>query len=148
MERKKILKTNLSKAYALIFQNYCHKTIQNRIEEKPDFDTKIRNNPIELLKTIREVMHVPAWAKYLFVALTEALVRVLNFKQLERELVTEFTKRFKQSKDVLKSYIVTEMTDGFVEQTEKYLKANTTKQAELKKKGFETMVRIFDVKNM
>ena len=128
----------MSKAYAPIVQNYCHKTIQNRIEERSDFDTKIRNDPIALLKTIREVMHVPAWAKYPFVALTEALIRVLNFKQQERELVTDFTKQFKQAKDILKSYIGKEMTDGFVKQTKEYIQADDVDKEEIKKNGFET----------
>ena len=63
-------------------------------------------------------MHVLARAKYQFVALMEALLRVLNFRQTEKDTVAEFSKRFKEAKDVLKSYIDSEMTDGFVIQTE------------------------------
>ena len=46
-EREDTLNENLLKAYALIFSNYCSKTIQNRIEEHPDFESVIRDDPIE-----------------------------------------------------------------------------------------------------
>ena len=48
LDRRDNLRQGLVKAYALIFSNYCNKRMQNRIEEHPDFDTKIENNPIEL----------------------------------------------------------------------------------------------------
>ena len=37
MDRSGALDEGLSKAYALIFNNYCTKAIQSRIEEHPDF---------------------------------------------------------------------------------------------------------------
>ena len=52
LAREDTLNENLLKAYALIFSNYCSKTIQNRIEEHPDFESVIRDDPIELLKAI------------------------------------------------------------------------------------------------
>jgi hypothetical protein len=36
LDRKDILEQNLTKAYALIFSNFCNKTMQNSIEEHPD----------------------------------------------------------------------------------------------------------------
>ena len=37
LEREDTLDENFLKAYALIFSNYCSKTIQNKIEEHPEF---------------------------------------------------------------------------------------------------------------
>jgi hypothetical protein len=53
LERKDALEQNLTKAYALIFSTYCNKTMQNRIEEHPDYETTIRDDPIELLSKIK-----------------------------------------------------------------------------------------------
>ena len=57
IERKEALEDNLHKAYALIFGSYCSKAIQSRVEDHPDFESRVRDNPIELLKTIRVLMH-------------------------------------------------------------------------------------------
>ena len=40
------LEENLMKAYALIFGTYCSKAIQSRAEEHPDFETTIRDDPM------------------------------------------------------------------------------------------------------
>jgi hypothetical protein len=41
LDRKDTLEQNLTEAYALIFSNFCNKTMQNRIEEHPDYETMI-----------------------------------------------------------------------------------------------------------
>jgi flagellin-specific chaperone FliS len=41
LDRKDTLEQNLTKAYALIFSNFCNKTMQNRIEEHSDYETMI-----------------------------------------------------------------------------------------------------------
>ena len=43
MDRKNTLDTNLGRAYALILSTYCNRTMQHRIEEHPDFESKIQN---------------------------------------------------------------------------------------------------------
>ena len=64
MDRKNTLETNLRRAYVLILSTYCNGTMQHRIEEHPDFESEIQNDPIELLKAIKIVMHDPIRAKY------------------------------------------------------------------------------------
>ena len=73
IDRISILAENLAKAYALIYSTYCNRTIQHRIEEHPDFESKIRDDPIELLAAIKILMHDPARAKYPYASLTEAI---------------------------------------------------------------------------
>ena len=51
------LESGLHKAYALIFTNYCTKAMQSRIEQPPDYQTTIMDNPIALLETIKTLMH-------------------------------------------------------------------------------------------
>ena len=55
--RTEILGSNLRVAYSIIFANFCDRELQNRLEHRDDFDSKVENNPIELLAAIKEMMH-------------------------------------------------------------------------------------------
>ena len=79
------LEENLTKAYALIYANFCNRTIQVRIEEHKDFETTIKNDPIELLKAVCILMHDPARAKYLYALLTESLLWVLQYTKQAKD---------------------------------------------------------------
>jgi hypothetical protein len=138
LERKDTLEQNLAKAYALIFSTYCNKTImQNRIEEHPEFETAIHNDPIELLNKIKVLMHDPIRAKIPFVSLTEAISRMLNLKQSENEALLDYVKRFKESRGIMKSHIGTDILDKFVENTLEYRDAtSTTLKQEMKHRSF------------
>ena len=120
MERKITLDTNLGRVYALILSTYCNRMMQHRIEEHPDFESMIQNDPIELLKAIKIVMHDPIRAEYPYASLTEALTRTLNNKQLEHKSLIDYMKRFKQSRDVLKSHIGGDILSKFVENLPEY----------------------------
>jgi hypothetical protein len=85
----------LKKTYALIFSTYCNKTMQNQVEEHPEFETTIRDDPKKLLNKIKVLMHDPIRAKYPFASPTEAISRMLNLKQSENEGLLDYVKRFK-----------------------------------------------------
>ena len=120
MDRKITLDTNLGRAYAHILSTYCNGMMQHCIEEHPDFESTIQNDPIELLKAINIDMHDPIRAKYPYASLTEALMRTLNIKQLEHVSLIDYMKRFKQSRDVLKSHICGGILNKFVENLPEY----------------------------
>ena len=44
---------NLFNAYDLIWER-CAKAMQNKISDRSDFKTRIYNNPIEVMKAIKE----------------------------------------------------------------------------------------------
>ena len=136
MDRKNTLETNLGRAYALTLSTYCNGTMQHRIEEHPEFDSKIQNDPIELLKAIKIVMHDPIRAKYPYASLTEALMRTLNIKQLEQESLIDYMKRFKQSRDVLKSHIGGDILNKFVQNLPEYRHSTMSGQQEMKSEAF------------
>ena len=115
MDTKITLDTNLGRAYALVLSTYCNGTMQHLIEEHPDFESTIHNDPIELLKAIKIVMHDPIRAKYHYTSLTEVLMRTLHIKQLEHESLIDYMKRLKQSRDVLKSHIGGDILNKFIE---------------------------------
>jgi hypothetical protein len=117
LDRKDTLEQNLTKAYALIFSTYCNETVQNCIEEHPGYETSIRDDPIELLIKIKALMHNPIREKYTYASLTEAMSRMLNVKQYENEGLLDYVKRFKESRDITKSHVGTDILDKFVEIT-------------------------------
>jgi hypothetical protein len=47
------LEDNMNKMFSLIYLQHCNKTTQDRIHAHPDFETKIKNDQIELLKQSR-----------------------------------------------------------------------------------------------
>ena len=52
LKRVQQLEENKTKAHALIYSNCCNRAMQLRIEEHVDYETTIKNDPIELLKSI------------------------------------------------------------------------------------------------
>ena len=137
LDREQVLEANLSIAYALIYSTYCNKTMQYQIEEHPDFETKIRDDPIELLPNIKVLMHDPIRAKYPFTSLTKAMTRILNIRQRENEGLLEYIKQFKESRDIMKTHIGTDILDKFVKNTKDYQDENdATLKKEMKDKAF------------
>jgi hypothetical protein len=63
-KRNHELEDNMNKTYSLKYLQHCNKTIQGRIHAHPDFKTKIKNDPIELLKAIEILIKDPVQARY------------------------------------------------------------------------------------
>ena len=106
---------NWSKAYAFIFEQYCGKEMQVTIKELEHFELKIQNDPLELLKEIRTLIHTPIKAGYLFMTLTENLATFLNLRQAENESLLDYLERFEQEKNIIKSMLGTQILDKFTE---------------------------------
>ena len=96
LDRKDALKERMNKAYALIYTNYCTKTMQSRIEEHPDYASTLKNDPIATLEAIKTLMHDTVRAQYPLVSMTDALNRLTNIRQHENEALLDYVKRFKQ----------------------------------------------------
>ena len=126
-----MLNDNLVKAYALIYSTYCSKTMQNRVQEDVDFKNKIQDDPIELLKALKVLMHNTVRVRYPYALMTEALTRLLHVKQGEQEPLLDYVKRFKETRDVIKSSMGTDILNKFVENTQEF--RNETKDVKKKK---------------
>ena len=65
-------------------------------------------------------------------------MRMLNLEQQDGEYLTDYVKRFKQARDVLKSHIGTKWLEEFVEHTEEYKnEKDVQKKADLKDQRFD-----------
>ena len=110
MKRKQSLETNMSKAYAFLWEQ-CAKAMQNKIEARSNYDKKdssgdmIKNHPINLLLAIKEHALNFQGHRYEMSILLDSFRAVLNLKQKDGESLQDYTERFKTSRDVLVSHI-------------------------------------------
>jgi hypothetical protein len=112
---------------------YCTKQMQARIEQHPDYNSKLKHKPIAVLEDIQMLMHDPIRAQYPLVSMTDHLMRLSTSKQHDNELLIDFVKPFKQTRDVAKSQLGSTFLNEFVEHQSTYKKATTTEQNEMKK---------------
>jgi hypothetical protein len=98
-KRKHQFKDNMNKVYSLIFLQHCNKTIQERITGHPEFESKIKNDPIELLKAIEILINDPVRARYPYASMTESITRFMTCRKQEYKSLTDYVKRFKSNRD-------------------------------------------------
>jgi len=126
--RENILEDQLKKTFSVMLDNYCTKKMQNAIKEHPDFDSKIQDDPIELLKAIRTLAHNPVRATYPIITDTNTIVNLLGAKQRDEEVLFDWIAEFKAVEAVYKQNFGCKILDDFVEKTEEY-KSATDKDA-------------------
>jgi hypothetical protein len=133
-KRKHKLEDNMNKMYSLIYLQHCNKTIQDRIHAHPDFETKIKNDPIELLKAFEILINDPVRARYPYASVTEAMTRFMTCRQLENEPLGNYVKRFKSYQDSIAQNMGKDFLKEFVKNTKQYAdETNTDKQDEMLK---------------
>ena len=120
LDKKDEVEEGLRKAYTEIFMNFCTKSMQQRIEEHPDFDSTIEDNPIELLEVIKQLQHSPMRARHPLIPMVDALQRFTNMKQMENEDLHGYATHFKQNQDVLKAQLGTRFLDGWTKSLPEY----------------------------
>jgi hypothetical protein len=142
-DQMKELDDGMVAAYSLIYSKYCSKSMQSKIESHPDLETKIKNNPIELLEAIKSLMHDPVRAQYPLQSADEVLLRFVNNKQHEGEDLESYTKRFKQYRDVLTTQMGKSMWNEFVENLPEYRnETDDDARKALKEQGFEAWLAL------
>ena len=131
LDRKKHLNDNRIKVYSLIISNYCTKQMKTRVEEHPKFETDIIDDPIALLENIKILTHDTVRAQYPISSITDHLTRWLTLKQQDEENLTDYVKRQKYHRDIIKSQIGTKILHDYIKTTETYKnQADVDKQKE------------------
>ena len=77
--------------------------MMQKIEEQADYHTRIKENPIELLRAIKSLSMSYHETKHPSMMISDALHAFATIKQDEDESLIDCTKRFKAVKDVLLS---------------------------------------------
>lgn len=118
-KRMQVYENNLTKAYALLWER-CTKAMKNKIEARSDYES-IRNDPIKLLKAIKEHALNYQESRYSMSIVLDAMRTLMGTKQKEGESLQDYTKRFRVARDVLKSHVggpivltkIVEAMDGY-----------------------------------
>ena len=75
LKRKYSYEENEAMAFALIVNDYCTTAMKNRIQEHPEYETKLLDDPIKLLDAIRILTHNPLRAVYPIASGVDVLYR-------------------------------------------------------------------------
>jgi len=121
LDRETKLEEDMMKAYTTIITKYCTKVMRSRVEEHPDYTNRIDDDPIELMKTIKELSQESVRAQYPLTTM-------------------DYVKRQKQMTDVVKSQLgegITKMMHSSIEKTKKYLVAKTSEKKTMLEESFE-----------
>ena len=140
--KKKIdLEDGLRQAYSIIFDEYCTKIMQDRIQEHPEFKTKIKGNPIELLSAIKVLVYAPRRAQFPLLEWMYSMKRLLLLRQEQDESLSDFYRRFSQEYDTFKALFGTKVFDEATEKLGTYVAAKTTvEKDEIKKESFDAFM--------
>jgi hypothetical protein len=106
----------MNKTYSLIFLQHCNKTIMGH----PEFESKIENDPIELLKAVDILINAPVRARYPYASITESITRFMTCKQIENKSLTDYVKRFKSNQDGLAQTMGKDFLKKFIKNTREY----------------------------
>jgi hypothetical protein len=95
LHRIRIYDDNLVKSYALIWER-CNTAMQNRLEQRMDYEITIYNDPIELLKAIKEHALNYQETRYEMSIISDAFRALFSAQNKEKE------RTFKSTPSVLK----------------------------------------------
>jgi len=108
----------MNQACSLTFSACCSKLMQGGLEALPDFELSTRNDPIGLLKAIKNCMVESVRAQRPVISVTESLIRLANIKMCDQESPLEHVKRFKEHRDMTISCLGKDMLDCNTTQTQ------------------------------
>jgi hypothetical protein len=127
IKRKRMFDSNLFKAYALIWER-CAKAMQNKIVARTDYENQIYNDPIELLKAVKEHALNYEESRYEMSIISDAFRAIFSVNQKETESLQDYTKRFKTTREILESHIGGHLVlTKFVQMMPAYVAADSDK---------------------
>jgi hypothetical protein len=103
-QRCSVYRQNMTKAYALLWGR-CAKGMKSKIEARADFQTKTSKSPIDLLIAIKEHALNYQENKYPSAIVHDSIMNLLSAKQNNGESLQDYTKRFKNYRDVMESQL-------------------------------------------
>ena len=106
LKRKETHEQNLHKAYAKLWERYTT-AMKEKLEARNTFESVVHNNPIILIKVIKEHFLCFEESRYKMATIFDALKNCVNCKQKEqgKKSLLDCTRRFKLSREVLTSHM-------------------------------------------
>jgi len=131
---------NLVKAYALLWER-CNKGMKDKIEDRKNFSSEIENDPVELLKAIKEHAQNYQENRYPMAIIYDSLRALMHCKQRDGEGVQDWTKRFKLAREVFESHVGGHFViSKLVQANPKYEEAHANKQKEIEKQTWKAFM--------
>ena len=84
---------NTIKAYAFLW-SHCSKAMQTKIKSMKDFESRIFNDPVELMKSVKELSMSLLETKYHWKIIWDCIVTFASLKQKDGEDLIDYYKRF------------------------------------------------------
>jgi regulator of sigma D len=91
---------NQTKVHALLWGR-CSKGMKSKLEARKDYQLKTSKGPVDLLKAIKEHALNFQENKYPAAIVHDSLTTLLSAKQQQGESLIDYTKRFKNFRDVV-----------------------------------------------
>ena len=104
MRRKQMYRSNKTKAFAFLWE-HCAKSMQNKILSRKDYESTVKDNPIELLKAIKQHALNYQENRYEMAIIYDALKTLLLTRQKEGENLQDYTRRFCTARDIAVSHL-------------------------------------------
>ena len=106
--RVDIYDQNKSKAYSFLW-GQCSKAMQHKVESRPQFVSTIKNDPVELIKAIKEYAMAYQDTKYPVLTILEAMQAYITIRQQDGESLVDYLKRYRVSRDVFFTHMGSEL---------------------------------------
>jgi len=119
---------SMKSVYALIINKYCTTAMVTSLKQLPTFKSKIKNNPINLLKAIAEAIHTPIVNQYHFETLINAFIRWLTDKQQKNESIDNYLAQNRHYTSIVEAQLGKTFSGDFTTHTVEYKSATSNKQ--------------------
>ena len=137
MKRKRSFEENCYKSYAEIWAR-CNKAMKSKIESRKDYESEVYNKPVKLLEAIKEHALNYEENRYEMSIILDAMKAFIDCKQKEKEVLQEYTKRFKVAREIFQSHIGGELIlTKYVQSMPGYKEDDLDKIKELTEKADE-----------
>jgi hypothetical protein len=147
IRRKRTYENNTYKAYALLWER-CNKAMQYKIASRSDYDSDVYNNPITLLRAIKEHSLNYEETRYEMSTITASFRAVFTARQKDGESLQDYTRRFKTSTEILESHLGGPIIlEKFVKTMDGFDETNVIKTGELIKQASEGLFAFLYLEN-
>ena len=133
MKRTRAYEENCYKAYTEIWAG-CNKAMKAKTESRKDYDSVVYNKPIKLIDSIKEHALNSEESRYKMIILLDASMAFLNCRQRDKEVLQDYTRRFKVAREILNLHLGGEIVlPKFVKSMKIYNEKDADKTTELTK---------------
>ena len=133
---------NKTRVFNMIIEKYCTEDMRNRLRDRKDYHTTIRDDPIKLLQAIREYMQRTDRSEPPMVTYMRVMHKMASIHQGPDESLSDYIAKIREAYEVAKGHHVgNHILDEAIEQSEEYKnETDATKKQEMKTNATQQML--------